>query len=175
MLYALGGVTPRIHPDAYVHPLGVVIGDVTIGAWSSVWPGAVLRGDDGPIVVGERTSLQDGAIVHVREEDPTIIGSNCTIGHLAHLEGCEVADHVLIGVGAIVLRKARVASWALVGAGAVVPPGRQVPEGALAVGVPATIKEGAAKREDVLEPIEKYVRRIARYKAELRELGPAEV
>jgi carbonic anhydrase/acetyltransferase-like protein (isoleucine patch superfamily) len=173
MLYALGGVEPRIHPDAYVHPLGVVIGDVTIGAWSSVWPGAVLRGDDGPIVVGERTSVQDGAVVHVREEDPTTIGSNCTIGHLAHLEGCDVDDHVLIGVGAIVLRKARVASWALVGAGAVVPPGRLVPEGALAVGVPATIKEGAAKREDVLEPIEKYVRRVARYKAELREVGDA--
>lgn len=170
MLYALGSVEPRIHPDAYVHPLGVVIGDVTIGAWSSVWPGAVLRGDDGPITVGERTSVQDGAIVHVREEDPTIIGSNCTVGHLAHLEGCEIDDFALIGSGAVVLRKARIGSWCLVGGGALVPPGKVVPPGALAVGVPATIKLGAAKQADVLEPIEKYVRRVARYKAELRPL-----
>lgn len=170
MLYALGGIEPRIHPDAYVHPMAVVIGDVTIGAWSSVWPGAVLRGDDGPITVGERTSIQDGAIIHVREEDPTIIGSNCTVGHLAHLEGCQVADFALIGSGAIVLRKASIGTWSLVGGGALVPPGKVIPAGALAVGVPVVVKEGAAKAEDVLEPIEKYVRRVARYKAELRPL-----
>lgn len=169
-IYALDDLAPRIHPDAFIHPGATIIGDVTIGAFSSVWPGAVIRGDDGPITIGDRTSVQDGAVVHTVEESPTQIGSNCTVGHLAHLEGCIVDDFALIGSGSIVLRRAHVESWALVGAGAVVPPGKIVPSGALAVGMPATIREGAAKRDAVLEPLDKYVARVTRYKAGMRLL-----
>ncbi len=170
-LYALGDLTPCIHPDAFVHPDATVIGDVTIGAFSSVWPSAVLRGDDGPITIGERTSVQDGVVIHTWVEHPTEVGSNVVVGHLAHLEGCRIADNVLLGSASVLLRRAVVETWALVGAGALVPPGRVVPAGALAVGVPCTIKEGAANAEDINESVEHYVARAKRYKAELRPLG----
>ena len=96
-IYALGDVEPQIHPDAYVHPDAVIIGDVRLGAQASVWPCAVLRGDHGFIEVGGRTSVQDGTVVHTTEEWPTIIGSECVVGHNAHLEGCNVGDRCLIG------------------------------------------------------------------------------
>ena len=86
-IYALGEIQPIVHPLAYVHPDAVLIGNVTIGAESTVWPGAVLRGDAGPIVIGMRTSIQDGAVIHVTASSPTSVGSDCVIGHLAHLEG----------------------------------------------------------------------------------------
>src|SRR5665811_97742 len=119
-IYALGERTPNIHPDAFVHPDAVVIGDVTIGVGSSVWPSAVLRGDYGTIIVGERTSIQDGAVIHAVAEFPTVVGSDCVIGHLAHLEGCVIHDEALVGSGSIVLHRANVFSGATVGAGAVV-------------------------------------------------------
>ena len=169
-LYALGELAPRIHPDAFVHPDATVIGDVTIGAFSSVWPSAVMRGDDGPITVGERTSIQDGVVIHTWEPNPTVIGSNVTVGHLAHLEGCVIGDNVLLGSASILLRRAEVHDWAMVGAGALVPPGKVVPAHALAVGVPCVIKEGAAKKDDIEESVEHYVERVARYKAGLRRL-----
>ena len=169
-LYALGELVPRVHPDAFVHPDATVIGDVEIGALSSVWPSAVLRGDDGPITVGERTSIQDGAVIHTWEPHPTRIGSDCVIGHLAHLEGCVIEDNALVGSASIVLRRAIVSSWALVGAGALVAPGKVVPCGAQAVGVPAVIKEGRADREDIAESARNYVDRVHRYRAGLRRL-----
>ena len=139
-IYALGDRTPTIHPDAFIHPDAVVIGDVRIGAESSVWPSAVLRGDYGTIIVGERTSIQDGAIIHAVDEYPTVIGNDCVIGHLAHLEGCVIEDRALVGSGAVVLHQATVHSGATVGAGAVVRNRMDVPANALAVGVPAIIK-----------------------------------
>ena len=105
-IYALGDRVPTIHPDAFIHPDAVLIGDVHVGAESSVWPGAVLRGDYGTVVVGERTSIQDGAIIHAVSEYPTTIGSDCVIGHLAHLEGCTIHDRALVGSGSVVLHEA---------------------------------------------------------------------
>ncbi|MBQ1070024.1 gamma carbonic anhydrase family protein, partial [Micromonospora sp. D75] len=104
-LYALGDRTPRIDPSAYVHPDAVVIGSVELGPESSVWPGAVLRGDYGVIRVGARTSVQDGTVLHSVADHPTEIGADCVVGHLAHLEGCTVADRCLIGSGSIVLNR----------------------------------------------------------------------
>ena len=98
-IYALGDKVPNVHADAYVHPDATVIGDVTIGAGSSVWPSAVLRGDYGSITVGESTSIQDGTIVHATFDKPTTIGSRCVVGHLAHLEGCTIEDGALVGSG----------------------------------------------------------------------------
>ncbi|HEY4611193.1 MAG TPA: gamma carbonic anhydrase family protein, partial [Ilumatobacteraceae bacterium] len=111
-VYALGDQVPSIHPDAYVHPDAVVIGSVTIGAHSSVWPGAVLRGDDGEIIVGRRTSVQDNCVIHTTLEQPTVIGDDCVIGHIVHLEACTIEQWCLIGVGAVVLHRVVVNSWA---------------------------------------------------------------
>jgi carbonic anhydrase/acetyltransferase-like protein (isoleucine patch superfamily) len=169
-LYALGDRTPSIHPDAFVHPDAVVIGDVRVGAHSSVWPSAVLRGDYGTIIVGERTSIQDGAIIHAVAQFPTVIGDDCVVGHLAHLEGCVIEDRALVGSGSIVLHQATVHSGATVGAGAVVRNRMDVPANALAVGVPAAIKLDASNEEVILASAALYVDNAARYKKELREL-----
>ena len=169
-LYALGNRTPTIHPDAFVHPDAVVIGDVRIGAESSIWPSAVLRGDYGTIIVGERTSIQDGAIIHAVPEYPTVIGSDCVIGHLAHLEGCVIEDRALVGSGAIVLHRATVHSGATVGAGAVVRNRMDVPANALAVGVPAIIKVDASGSDSIVENAATYVANAHWYQRELREL-----
>src|SRR5674476_1405761 len=100
-IYALDLLVPQIHPDAYIHPGAVVIGDVRIGAQSSIWPGAVLRGDFGQIVIGARTSIQDGTILHTTQEWPTVIGDDCVVGHNAHLEGCTVEHRCLVGSGSM--------------------------------------------------------------------------
>ena len=169
-IYALGDLVPSIHPDAYVHPEAVVIGNVTIGAHSSVWPCAVLRGDDGAIIIGRRTSVQDGCVVHTTPEDPTTIGDDCVIGHMVHLEGCTIEPWCLIGVGSVVLHRVIVNSWAIVAANAVVLNDMVVPSGALAVGTPAVIKEGRARREDIERGVVTYVERAARFRAELRRI-----
>lgn len=169
-IYALGDQVPSIHPDAYVHPDAVVIGDVTIGAHSSVWPCAVLRGDDGAIIVGQRTSVQDGCVVHTTPEHPTTIGDDCVIGHMVHLEACTIEPWCLIGVGSVVLHRVVVSSWAIVAANAVVLNDMMVPSGALAVGTPAVIKEGRARREDIERGVATYVGRAARFRAELRRI-----
>jgi carbonic anhydrase/acetyltransferase-like protein (isoleucine patch superfamily) len=169
-IYALGDRTPTIHADAFIHPDAVVIGDVRIGAASSVWPGAVLRGDYGTIIVGERTSIQDGAVVHAVAEYPTVIGNDCVIGHLAHLEGCVIHDHALVGSGSIVLHRANVFSGATVGAGAVVRNRMDVPPGALAIGVPAQIKEGASDEDAITTGAVTYVNNARWYMKDLRLL-----
>lgn len=169
-IYALGTQVPRIHPDAYVHSDAVVIGDVTIGAGSSVWPSAVIRGDDGHIVIGERTSIQDGSVLHTTAATPTSVGNDCVIGHLVHLEGCTIEDECLIGVGSIVLHRVIVRSGAVVAANAVVLNDMEVPSGALAVGTPAVIKPGKARVEDTRYGARSYVERSARFRADLRRL-----
>jgi carbonic anhydrase/acetyltransferase-like protein (isoleucine patch superfamily) len=169
-LYALGDRVPNIHPDAYVHPDAVIIGDVTLGAESSVWPSAVLRGDYGTIIVGERTSIQDGAVVHAVEEFPTVVGSDCVVGHLAHLEGCVIHDGALVGSGSVVLHRAHVHSGATVAAGCVVLNDFVVPEDALAVGVPAKIKADASSRAMIRASAAVYVANARRYRGQLREI-----
>lgn len=169
-IYALGDIKPRIHAGAFVHPDAVVIGDVEIGDESSVWPCAVLRGDDGRVVVGARTSIQDGSVLHTTPRRPTIVGDDCVIGHLVHLEACTIEDGALVGNGSIVLHGAVVRSGALVGSGAVVPGGMDVPPGAMALGIPARIREGAVDPESITTARESYVRRVHRYAAELRRV-----
>jgi carbonic anhydrase/acetyltransferase-like protein (isoleucine patch superfamily) len=169
-IYALGDVAPRIHPDAFVHPDATVIGNVTIGPETTVWPQAVLRGDYGYITVGARTSVQDGSVLHCTAEYPTLIGDDCVIGHLAHLECCTVHDRALVGTGSIVLHRAVVESAALVGAGAVVPNDMIVPAGALALGVPAKIRPDAADGDDILRIAGLYVENAHRYRDELRRV-----
>lgn len=169
-VYALGDQVPVIDPTAYLAPGAVVIGSVTIGPESSIWPGAVLRGDDGEIHIGARTSIQDGAIVHTTFFQPTTVGDECVIGHLAHLEGCIIHDGALVGSGAVVLHKAVVESGALVGAGAVVSGGTVVPARAMALGIPAKIRPDAVTPEMISLGMQSYVDRGHRYRRELRRL-----
>lgn len=169
-IYALGDREPTIDPEAFVHPEAVIIGNVTIGAESTVWPGAVLRGDEGSIVIGARTSVQDGAVLHCTAEHATVVGDDVTIGHLAHLEGCTVERWGLIGVGSAVLHRAVIGEAALVGAGAVVTNDTVVPPGAMALGIPAKIREGAADVENLKWGADVYRRRGHQYRAELRRI-----
>lgn len=169
-IYALGERAPSIHPDAYIHPDATVIGDVRVGARSSVWPSAVLRGDYGTVHVGEATSVQDGAIIHATSDLDTRIGSWVVIGHLAHIEGATVEDQTLIGVGSIVLHRAVVEHGATVAAGAVVTNDMRVPAGALAVGVPASIKPDRSHTALIKLMAQVYVDNTARYKQGLRRL-----
>jgi carbonic anhydrase/acetyltransferase-like protein (isoleucine patch superfamily) len=169
-IYALGASVPDIATSAFVHPDATVIGSVTIGEESTIWPQAVLRGDYGKIVIGARTNIQDGAVIHCTRELDTFIGDDCVVGHLAHLECCVVEDGALVGTGAIVLHRAVVRSGALVGAGGLVPNGMDVPAGAIAVGVPARIREGAADTADIARNAAEYARNGERYLKELRRL-----
>ena len=126
---------------------------------SSVWPGAVLRGDDGEITIGQRTSVQDNCVLHTTTDRATIVGDDCVIGHMVHLEACTIEPWCLIGNGSIVLHRAIVHSWAIVAANAVVLNDTIVPSGALAVGTPAVIKEGRARREEIERGVAIYVER----------------
>ena len=170
-LYALGGDRPRIHPDAFVHPEAVLIGEVCLGAHASVWPAVVIRADNGPIVVGPRTSIQDGTVIHTRPEDPTRIGADCVIGHLVHLEGCVLEDFVLVGSGAVVLDRAVCRSPSLVAAGAVVSPGTEVPAGAMAVGIPARIRDGRVTETLVAGNVEAYLRHVVQHREGSRPIA----
>jgi carbonic anhydrase/acetyltransferase-like protein (isoleucine patch superfamily) len=169
-IYALGHQVPDIHPDAYLHPDCVVIGSVTIGAGSTIWPGAVLRGDDGQIRIGMRTSIQDGAVVHTTPFSPTVVGDEVVVGHLAHLEGCTIHDRSLVGSGSIVLAEAVVETGALVGAGAVVSPRTVVPARALALGVPAKMRLDSVDPEHISAAMESYAARGPRYREKLRRI-----
>jgi carbonic anhydrase/acetyltransferase-like protein (isoleucine patch superfamily) len=170
VLYALGDRTPTIDDSAYVHPDAVVIGSVTIGPNSSVWPGAVLRGDYGEITIGARTSIQDGTVIHATHDQWTVVGDDCVVGHNAHLEGCTVQDGALIGSGSVVLHRAVVGTGALVGAGAVVPNDMEVPPAAMALGIPATIKPDAVPPGVIQVAVDVYVENAARYRTDLRRL-----
>jgi carbonic anhydrase/acetyltransferase-like protein (isoleucine patch superfamily) len=162
MIEALGDVAPRIHPDAWVHPAATVIGDVEIGAQASVWPGAVLRGDFGPIVVGARTCVQDNVVIHA-DGSVTVVGSGCVIGHQAFIEGAVIEDGCLVGVGARVLPGARLGTGSVAAAGAVLVQGLQVPPGHRAQGVPAVVV--AAGHPDpayIARGAQRYVDMVAR-------------
>jgi carbonic anhydrase/acetyltransferase-like protein (isoleucine patch superfamily) len=170
-IYALGELVPDIDPAAFVHPEAVVIGNVVVGAESTIWACTVLRGDGAGIRVGARTSIQDGAVLHNTELLRTTVGDDCTVGHLAHLEGCTVEDGALVGTAAIVLHEAVIGRGALVGANAVVTNRMVVPPGAMALGVPAKVREGAWTYEQNLHDATNYVERGRRYRAELRRIG----
>jgi carbonic anhydrase/acetyltransferase-like protein (isoleucine patch superfamily) len=171
-IYALGDDEPDIDEAAFVHPDAVVIGRVRIGPEASVWPGAVLRGDHGRIEIGARTSVQDGTVVHCTHDWPTLIGAECVIGHLAHLEGCVVADRCLVGSGSVTLNRARVGTGAIVAAAALIPEGFEVPPGALAAGIPATIKRTGVPGHLAARAVQTYLESARRYRSELRRLEP---
>jgi carbonic anhydrase/acetyltransferase-like protein (isoleucine patch superfamily) len=138
-LPAGAALMPTVHPSAFVAPGAVVMGDVTLGEESSVWYGAILRGDMAPIVIGSRTNIQDGTIVHVDEGFPCTIGQRVGVGHRVILHGCTVEDDCLIGMGSVLLNGVSIGTGSVVAAGAVIPEGMQVPPGSLVMGVPGRI------------------------------------
>ncbi len=132
-------MSARIHPTAFIASTAAVMGNVTLEEESSVWYGAVVRGDMAPVVIGAQTNLQDGAIVHVDHGVPCIVGRHVGVGHRAILHGCTVEDECLIGMGAIVLNNVLIGSGSVVAAGAVIPEGMRIPPRSLVIGVPGRI------------------------------------
>jgi carbonic anhydrase/acetyltransferase-like protein (isoleucine patch superfamily) len=165
MIHAVGDKAPIIHATAFVHPAATVIGAVELGAHSSVWPGAVLRGDFAAIHIGERTNIQDNAVIHAAG-DGTHIGRGCTIAHLAFVEQAVIEDDCLVGVGSRILNRVSMRKGSVAAAGALVLPGTEIPTGMRAQGVPATIVDrqepSLAYIEDAAEQYVEMAKRISR-------------
>jgi carbonic anhydrase/acetyltransferase-like protein (isoleucine patch superfamily) len=162
------GVHPEIHPEAFVHAAAVLIGHVVIGARTSVWPCAVLRGDDGPVLIGEDTSIQDGTLIHCTEGlSKTVVGSRSTIGHKVVLHGCTIEDECLVGMGAIILDNARVETGSIIAAGTLIPPNKVVPAGMLVMGSPFKVIRPVNEQDRKLidNGWREYVHRAGQYLA----------
>ena len=144
MIIEYRGKRPKIDPSAFVAPTAVLVGDVEVGAESSIWFGAVLRGDNGQIRIGARTSIQDNAVVHVSERGGTFVGDEVTVGHGAIMEDCRIERRALIGSNATLLNGCTIGEGALIGAGSVVAERAQIPARTLAAGAPATVRKPLA-------------------------------
>lgn len=156
-----------VHPEAWIAPGAVLVGEVSLGARASVWYGCVLRGDLEPIEVGEESNLQDGTVVHVDRGFPTRIGRRVTVGHRCVVHGCTIEDGALIGMGSVLLSGSRVGAGALVAAGAVVLEGFQVPAGQVAAGVPARLRGPVPEelRERLAQGALSYVESAREYRS----------
>lgn len=172
--FLLSEASPVVHPTVFQASGSVVIGAVTLAEESSIWFGSVLRGDINRIVVGTRSNVQDGSVLHVSDDHACVLGSHVTVGHRAIVHACEVGDETLVGMGAIILDGAIIGPRCIIAAGALVPKGMHVPEGSLVLGTPARIirrltpEEMAANTRLAL----KYVELARRYK-ERPDLGPS--
>ena len=157
---------PTIHPTAFVHPLAIVLGDVTLGARASVWPTAVLRGDSDRIVIGPESNVQDGSVLHADKGLPTIIGKRVAIGHRAIVHGATIEDDCLIAMGAILLNGVHVGQGSIVGAGAVCREGMKIPPNSLVLGVPGRITRETtdAERERIRSTVVSYLELQEQYK-----------
>jgi carbonic anhydrase/acetyltransferase-like protein (isoleucine patch superfamily) len=164
-----GDAFPQVAESAWVAPGAFVIGDVHLGEESSVWYGAVLRGDTEPIRIGDRTNVQDGCILHADPGFPAIVGQDCVVGHNAVVHGCEIGDNCLIGMGATILNGAKIGDGSIVAAGAVVPEGREFPPHSLIVGVPAKRAGDITDEQtaDIERGASEYVERAAAHRASL--------
>lgn len=171
MIRSFRGIAPNIAVSAYVDPSAAVIGDVTVGERSSIWPHVTARGDTGPIRIGEETSIQDNSVLHLDEGIPLTIGDRVTVGHAVVLHGCTIEDDCLIGIGAIILNGARIGRGAVVAAGSLVAENAEVPPATLVMGVPAKPKRPVTPEEQArfAEGVKHYVEKAAVYKAEAEQ------
>jgi carbonic anhydrase/acetyltransferase-like protein (isoleucine patch superfamily) len=173
-LFAFEGQSPSVSQDAWIAPTATLVGDVRVEADASVWYGAVLRGDFGPIIVRRGANVQDGSVLHGGSDPVTEVGEGATIGHLCVVHGAVIQAEALVGNGATVLDGANVGRRALVAAGATVPPGMSIPDGMLAVGVPARIAgqiTGGAARWVATNP-EVYRALARRHAAGVQPVSP---
>lgn len=170
MEFELGGKHPKVHPDAYIAPTAVLIGDVEVGAGASVWFGAVLRADESQIKIGEGSNVQDNVVIHCATNLPTLIERNATIGHSAQLEGCVVEQDAVVGMGATMLQRSRLGKGSMLAAGAVLQEGHEIPPGHLAAGVPAKVKKPLAGSSGdwVGTAAKHYQDRAVAYRAKLK-------
>ena len=173
MLRPFRSIVPTVHGSAFVDASAQVIGDVHIGAESSIWMNVVVRGDVNAIRIGARTNVQDLTMVHVmRNTHPTVIGDDVTIGHSAVIHGCTIEDRCLIGMGAILLNGCRIGSGSIVAAGAVIPEGTTVPPGSMVMGVPGRVRRRLTPEEDA--SIQWYADNYVRYRLDFQaEHAPA--
>lgn len=155
MILKLGELTPRYESAAFIASTAVVVGDVVLGEKSSVWFGALVRGDVESIRIGDRTNIQDNAILHVADDMPLSIGKDVTIGHGAIIHACTIHDNSLIGMGACVMDGAEILRNCIVGAGSLVPPGKSYPAGSLLVGTPAKVVRDVTEEE--IKSLEKRI------------------
>jgi carbonic anhydrase/acetyltransferase-like protein (isoleucine patch superfamily) len=140
-VYSLADKKPQLPADGeyWIAPNATVIGDVTLKSGASIWFGAVVRGDNDPIVIGENTNIQDGSVLHSDPGEPLIIGANVTVGHMAMLHSCTIGDGTLIGIGAVVLGRAQIGKNCLIGANALITEGKVIPDGSLVMGQPGKV------------------------------------
>jgi carbonic anhydrase/acetyltransferase-like protein (isoleucine patch superfamily) len=170
-IYTLGERKVVIHGDeSFVADTASVIGSVILGKQASVWFNAVIRGDNDTITIGERSNVQDGAVLHVDPGVPLKLGNNVSVGHQAMLHGCTVGDETLVGIGAIVLNHAVIGKGCLIGAGTLIPEGKTYPDGVLVVGSPGKVVRELRPEEKagLLEIADIYVRRSKLYREKLR-------
>jgi carbonic anhydrase/acetyltransferase-like protein (isoleucine patch superfamily) len=165
MILPFGEITPILHPTVFVAPTAVIIGDVEIEAGASIWFGAVVRGDMAPVRIGARTNIQDNCTIHVDADTPVAIGAGVTIGHNAVVHGCTIEDRCLIGMGSLVLNRARICTGSIIAAGAVVRQDSLIGPGQLAAGTPAAIKKtlSPADAATIREAAEHYCELAAHY------------
>lgn len=170
-LYAYKGKSPRVHPTAFVAPTAVLIGDVTLHESSSVWFGTVLRADMDRIEIGARSNVQDNTTIHTDENEPTIVGTDVTIGHNALVHSSVIENNVLIGEGSVLVGGCTVGTGTIVGAGAVVRAKTKVPARSLVVGVPATVVREARPDDErwTVQAARHYVELAAWYRDNLKE------
>ena len=140
-IYALADKKPQLPPEGeyWIAPNAVVLGDVILKRGASIWFGAVLRGDNDPITIGENSNIQDGSVLHTDAGEPLTIGRDVTVGHLAMLHGCEIGDNTLIGIGAVVLGRARIGRNCLIGANTLITEGKVIPDNSLVMGQPGRV------------------------------------
>ena len=164
------GVWPKIAPTAFIAPTAVIVGDVEIGEFASVWFGAVIRGDTAPIRIGERSNVQDNCVIHTDDGAPATIGANCSLGHGAIIHGATVGDGALIGMAATLLNHSEAGAGCIIAAGALLPEGKAIPAGQLALGSPAKVARAVsdAERVRIADGIEHYVEYAREYRASLR-------
>lgn len=169
-LLPYGDVFPEVAESAWIAPGAYVIGKVHLGEQSSVWYGAVLRGDTESISVGARTNIQDGCVLHTDSGYPAVVGEGCVIGHKAIIHGCEIGDNCLVGMNVTVLSGAKIGEGSIVAAGAVVPEGRELPPRSLIIGIPAK-RVGEVSEEqtwDIARGVRTYMDRAAAHRASLK-------
>ncbi|MCB1339243.1 MAG: gamma carbonic anhydrase family protein [Maritimibacter sp.] len=173
MIWALDGIAPELADDVWVAPDAQVMGKVVMAAGSSAWFGAVLRGDNDPITVGEGSNLQEHVVCHTDPGSPVVIGAYVTVGHKAMIHGCEIGDGSLIGMGATILNGAKIGKGCLIGAGALVTEGKVIPDGSLVMGAPGKVVRvlDAAAQERLLDSARRYRANAARFRAGLAALG----
>lgn len=172
-VYELNGVSPRIAASAWVADSAQVMGEVEIGENSSLWFGAIVRGDTETIRIGDNTNIQDGSVLHADVGMPLTIGNNVTVGHQVMLHGCTVGDGALIGIGAVVLNGAKIGKGCIVGAGALVTEGKEFPDGSMIIGSPAkAVRElTPAQKEGLIKSAIHYVENAALYKTGLKKIA----